>query len=74
MTKSKISEWCEKVIEGCGGMNDFEKYELVVWNEPERIATAKWVIRCLANPESEGSEYVLNEIIERRKEVLERKK
>jgi len=64
--KTQIDKWCEGVILGIGGMNDAEKYELIIWNEPERVAAAKWVIRCLANPACEGSEEVFNAIAARR--------
>jgi len=64
-----IAKWAEDMILGVGGMNDYEKYELVIWNESERVAAAKWILRCLANPKNEGSEYVLNAIMERRKEL-----
>ena len=69
--ENDVETWMKDIIEGCGGMNDYEEYELVIWNEPERVAAARWTLRCLANPKCAGSEYVLNAIMERRKEVLE---
>ena len=44
-----IEEFAAKIIEGSGGLNDYEKYELVVWPQSDRIAAAIWTIRCLAN-------------------------
>lgn len=62
-----IGAWCQRVIEGVGGMNDFERYELGVWNESDRVAAARWVLRSLANPRCEGSRDVLDAIEERRR-------
>lgn len=67
--KNFVSDWCQQIIEGVGGMNDYEQYEMVIWNQPERIAVADWVVRCLANPRCEGSEEVLQAIQERRSEL-----
>jgi hypothetical protein len=58
----EINTWIKQVISGPGGMNNYEETEVVVWHKPEREAVAAWVIRCLANPECEGSEDVLNAI------------
>lgn len=63
-----IGKWCRRIIEGVGGMNDYEKYETVIWHVPDRVAVADWTIRCLANPKCEGSQEILEAIIERRKE------
>jgi hypothetical protein len=65
-----VLEWVRDKIEGVGGMNDFEKYELVIWHESERISAGYWVIRCLANPKSRGSKAVLDAIMEKRGETL----
>jgi hypothetical protein len=61
-----VKAWALRIIEGVGGMNDYDRYEVVVWNVPERIAAAEWVIRCLANPQCEGSEEVLQAIMAQR--------
>lgn len=61
-----INAWMRDCIEGPAGMNDFEKYEWVVWNESERMAAARWILKCLANPKNEGSGSVLKAIIARR--------
>jgi hypothetical protein len=64
-----IGAWCKSVIEGSAGMNDYEEHELVVWHDSERVAAAKWVVRCLANPRCEGSAEVLEAILRRRETV-----
>ena len=63
-----VTEWAKDIIEGCGGMNDYEEHELVVWNESERVEAAIWAIRCLANPNCPGADVVLQEIIKKRNE------
>lgn len=65
-----VQEWARLVIEGIGGMNSFEHHEFAVWNVPDRVAAACWVLRCLANPRCEGSAEVLAAIHARREEVL----
>lgn len=64
-----IAKWCRDIIEGPGGMNDYEKYEMAIWNDSERVAAAAWVLRCLANPECKGSQEVLAAILTRREEA-----
>jgi len=66
---SAIADWCKRVIEGSGGMNDYEHFEMAVWHVPDRVAAAMWVVRCLANPKCEGSAEVLQAIQERRAEM-----
>ncbi|MES2788155.1 MAG: hypothetical protein V4719_00940 [Planctomycetota bacterium] len=69
---SSISEWITQVIDGPGGMNNYEETEWVVWHTPERHAAAAWIIRCLANPKCKGSDEVLAAIRERRQEIENR--
>lgn len=64
-----IYEWIKKCIEGTGGLLNYEKYEWAIRNDTDEMTAACWIIRCLANPESKGSEEVLQAIIERRKEL-----
>ena len=66
-----ITEWVDSIINGVGGMNDFVKHEMVILNEPERNAAARWTITCLANPRCEVSEDVINAILARRKYAAE---
>lgn len=65
-----IEDWVKDVIEGVGGMHDWEKYELVVHHVPRDIAVSYWILRCLANPKNEGSQAVLDAIHERRNHIL----
>lgn len=67
-----IAGWIHEMIEGSGGMNDFEAHELVIWHEDERVAAARWIIRCLGNPRCAGSDEVLQAIMQRRVDVVAR--
>ena len=64
-----IQDYCESIITGVGGLHDFEKYELAVPKVNRDVATAMWVIKCLANPDSKGSAEVLKAIQERRRDL-----
>ena len=63
-----IKNWVHDIIDGCGGLHDFEYYEMAVSNLPRDEAVATWVIRCLANPDCEGSDEVMKAILNRRTE------
>lgn len=63
-----IQQWIEDAINGVGGWKSFETYEVVA-SEDRDVAIAEWIIRCLANPQLEGSAEVLAAIIERREQV-----
>jgi hypothetical protein len=65
----KIQEWLDQIINGTTGLHSFEAHECAVMNVPRDEAVASWVIRCLANPASEGSADVLESIIRRREKV-----
>lgn len=62
----RIDGFATAIIEGVGGLNDYERHELVVWPYSDRIASAVWTMRCLANPACEGSEVALAAILARR--------
>jgi hypothetical protein len=64
-----IAAWIRDIIEGSGGMDQFEEREMVIWHVSERIAAASWAVRCLANPRCKGSAEVLAAIIARREKV-----
>lgn len=66
-----IIDFAKRIIEGVGGLNDFERYELAVPHVSDRVWAADWTIRCLANPKCEGSEEVLAAIMERRAAVAQ---
>lgn len=55
------------VIEGPGGMNDFERCEIVSWEGCERVVAAHWMLKCLANIDCEGSEEAVASILEKRR-------
>lgn len=65
----KIDDWIKQIIDGTGGLHAFERCEWAVPTVPRDEAVAAWVIRCLANPDSEGSGDVLAAIMERRRKV-----
>jgi len=68
MTKpEKIEDWIDNVIEGPAGFKSWEEHEFVVHHKSREYSIAAWVIRCLANPECEGSQMVIDSIIERTK-------
>jgi hypothetical protein len=62
----KAMDFARSVIEGSGGMNDYEEHELVVWHVPDRVAAAHWTLKCLANPDCEGSEEAVQAILQER--------
>ena len=64
-----IGQWCKEIIDGASGFISYEEHELVIWHISRERAVAEWVIRCLANPENEGSQMVIDSIIARRKVV-----
>ena len=64
-----IAEWIHEVIDGCGGLHDFERCEIAVPNIPRDEAVASFVIKALANPECNGSAGVLDAIMNRRAEL-----
>ena len=66
---TKIKVWCKEIIDGAGGFISYEEHELIIWHISRERAVAEWVIRCLANPENEGSQMVIDSIIKRRKAI-----
>lgn len=63
-----IYQWTYDIIEDPTGFNAFEAREWPIYDVPDRVAVARWVVRCLANPNCEGSEEVLKMIVDRRKD------
>jgi len=59
-----INAWCEGIITGVGGLDDYNRYERAGLDT--QLDAVKWAIRCLANPKCAGSAEVLAAIIERR--------
>lgn len=61
-----IKQFAKDIIEGVGGLNDFEHYEMAVPHVSDRVWAAIWTIQCLANPTCEGSAEAIAAILERR--------
>mgnify|MGYP001577499286 CR=1 FL=1 len=40
---------CADLIEGVGGLDDFEYHEMAVMNYRRDIGVAMWVVRCIGN-------------------------
>ena len=59
-------DFAKSVIEGSGGMNDFENREMVVFEDSDRVEGALWMLRCLANTACEGSQDAIEAILTRR--------
>jgi hypothetical protein len=63
-----IKYWIDDVISRPGGWESWNERELYDSHEKSRDhSVVEFFIRCLANPKCEGSEEVLNLIIEHRK-------
>lgn len=62
-----IDEFIEQIINGPTGLAVMEDREFMVHHKPDRIVTAAFVIRCLANPLCNGSAEVLQAIMNKRK-------
>lgn len=62
-----ISEFVERIINGPSGLAVMEDKEFIVHQKPDRIVTAEFVIRCLANPHCKDSAAVLQAIMNKRK-------
>ncbi len=61
-----ITDWIHEIIDGSGGLHDFEDHEIATSNVSRDEVVAAWTIRCLANLKCEGSANALQEIIKRR--------
>ncbi|MDZ5711613.1 hypothetical protein [Jeotgalibacillus haloalkalitolerans] len=66
-----INDWIKEKLEGSGGLNDYRYYEMAVFDGTPEREGATWILRCLGNPECEGSQEVLDSIIENRKQDKE---
>lgn len=62
-----IDQFIEQIINGPTGLAVMEDREFMVHHKPDRIVTAAFVIRCLANPLCNGSAEVLQAIMNKRK-------
>lgn len=68
-SREGIKPWIDAVIDGSGGLKDFHKYELG-GTRATTYQTAAWIIRCLANPQCEGSDGILEAIQAERERKL----
>ena len=62
-----IRTWVHEIIDGIGGLHDFENHEIATPNMPRDEAVAIWILKCLGNRKCEGSQKVLNEILKHRR-------
>ncbi len=60
-------EFVTDIIDGPGGLKDWEDREYGSLSTNACVAGALWTLRCLANPLCEGSEEALQAILEKRK-------
>ena len=65
----EINSWVNRVIKGIGGFESWEDHESVMFHNSREEGIAEFVIRCLANPFCEGSDKVLEAIIEQREKL-----
>jgi hypothetical protein len=70
MPETPLDRWVRWIIHGPGGMVAAEEREMIKWAGDDRTAVANWVLRCLSNPDCEGSADALSDILERRAELL----
>lgn len=59
-----IPAWIKGRIDN---LHTFERCELALPTIPRDEAVAAWIIRCLANPDCDGSEEMIAAIVKRRK-------
>lgn len=67
--KMDINSWVNRVIKGIGGFESWEDHEGVIFHTSREEGIAEFVIRCLANPSCEGSDKVIEAIIEQREKL-----
>ena len=67
----RASEFATSVIEGPGGMVDqMDRGDMVIDHTSEMVLAAWYTLRCLANPDCEGSEVAIAAILEARAEKM----
>lgn len=59
-----IDAWIDKRLNGTGGLKAYLRGE-----RPTKAQIARWIIRCLANERCEGSDEVLQAILDERVEI-----
>jgi hypothetical protein len=63
-----LKKWCKDIVEGAGGLRAYFSREAK--STPKQTDCVEWALRCLANPDNEGSGPVLVAIIEQRARKL----
>lgn len=66
VSASDISQWCRDVIQGPGGLQNFERNEMATPLVDRDVAIAMWVVRCLGNSERPETQAVVDAIVSRR--------
>lgn len=61
-----IEKYCNEIINGTGGLHDFEYYEMATSNVDRDVAVAIWAVKCLGNDPSPEARAVVDAIVERR--------
>lgn len=64
-----ISAWIKSRIDN---LHDFERCEAALPTIPRDEAVGAWIIRCLANPECDGSAELIEAIVRRREKKARR--
>lgn len=57
-----IEKWAFAIIEGVGGLHDFERHEMAVSVFPRDVSVVLWALRCLTNPDNDAAGTVLEAI------------
>lgn len=63
-----IKAWCKQIVEGAGGLIAYDRRERR--RPANRLESVEFAIRCLANPDCEGSGEVMQTILEQRAKKL----
>jgi hypothetical protein len=63
-------KFAREIIEGTGGLESFIEHELPDYEDSDRVVAAHWTLKCLANPDCEGSEEAIQAILAARQQRL----
>ncbi len=70
MEDMDINNWVKRIIKGPAGFDVWEDRECVIFHHSREEGIAEFVLRCLANPNCEGSDKVLDAIMQERERKL----
>ena len=73
ITTEEIYAWVHKIVDGIGGLHDFEYYEMATPKIPRDEAIAIWTLKALANPDSEVAGKIVALIQEHRRQMMKDK-